>query len=151
MFGAVQAVLQDRVVQVPEGQRPAEPGRAAGVHGEGVAQQGAVRADRVDGEFVEAVEAAWSAEGEAHPLARDVGRHGVTDRAVAAGRARCQRAVEQHGRPVATRPEPVGVAGQAVEQQAHLGPRRRKHPLVHVVDAHRAPFRTWSAPLPGRF
>ncbi|MEU9486591.1 hypothetical protein AB0D83_23475 [Streptomyces decoyicus] len=55
------------------------------------------------------------------------------------------------GWPVAARPEPVGVAGQAVGQQPHLGPRHRQHPLVHVADALRAPFRTWPAPLPRRF
>ncbi|RSN54233.1 hypothetical protein DMH01_35275 [Amycolatopsis sp. WAC 04182] len=93
---------------------------------------------RAQGEFVESVEAARSAEPEPHGPSGFVGLHVVAHRSVSAVGPHPERPVEPQRRPRVDGPEPVAVRGQSVDQRAGPLLCHADDPVMPVPHAHRA-------------
>jgi hypothetical protein len=119
----VQGVLDQRVVQGPEHQRPGHRGPPGRSHPQLVPQHhaGAPMIAATAGVHLEAVvamEPGRSGEPKPHPPARLVGHHFVADRAMPATGPQPERAVEPHRRPPPTRPQAIVRARKRVHQRS---------------------------------
>src|SRR5690606_7118058 len=106
-----------------------------------VAQPGAIRPRGLGRDLVPTVDALPGLELERDPAARLVAGDAVADRAVAAGRAHRDRAVEHHRPPPRGGPQQVVGPADPVEQRADLLDGRGDDPLVDVAH-HRPHLRT---------